>query len=106
MNSQVGDRTDSDDALPYYDSGSTHWGLWIVMVVAMLVFFGILAWAVVSIIRQRAAHAVGGTTPPSNASSDPVRILDQRLARGEIDVDEYARRRDILKGNGPATGSQ
>ncbi len=91
---------------PYYDNGGTHWGMWIVMIVAMLVFFGILAWAVVNIVRQRDAHAAGGSPPPSSAISDPLRILDERLARGEIDVDEYARRRDILRGSGPAAGSQ
>ena len=45
---------------PYYDNGGTHWGLWIVIIVAMLVFFAILAWAVVSIIRQRDGHSGGG----------------------------------------------
>ncbi len=88
---------------PYYDNGGTHWGLWIVMVVAMLVFFGILAWAVVSIIRQRDAHASGRSQPPPGAGSDPLRILDERFARGEIEVDDYTRRRDLLKGSGPAT---
>jgi hypothetical protein len=38
---------------PYYDNGGTHWGLWIVMVVAMLVFFAILAWAVVNVSVAR-----------------------------------------------------
>jgi len=61
---------------PYYDSGGTHWGLLIVMIVAMLVFFSILAWAVVAIIRLRDAHAAGGSMPAPNASSDPLRILD------------------------------
>ena len=91
---------------PYYDNGGTHWGLLIVMIVAVLVFFGILAWAVVHILRQRDSYVAGGPPAPPNASAEPLRILDERLARGEIDVDEYARRRDILKGNGPVTGLQ
>ena len=90
---------------PYYDNGGTHWGLWIVMVVAMLVFFGILAWAVVSIIRHRYGFATQTTLSPAVAGSDALRILDERLARGEIDVDEYTRRRDALKGTNPTTGS-
>ncbi len=90
----------------YYDNGGAHWGLWIVMIVALLVFFAIVAWEVMHLIRQRDAQAVGDSPPPPILSSDPLRILDERLARGEIDVDEYARRRDILRGNGPATGSQ
>ena len=90
---------------PYYDNGGTHWGLWIVMIVAMLVFFAILAWAVVSIIRQRDAHSGGGSQPPNGTGgSDALRILDERFARGEIQVDEYTQRRDLLKGSGPPTG--
>jgi len=89
---------------PYYNTGGPHWGLWIVMIFAALVFFGILTWAVVSIIRQRDSHGPGGSQPPSLPVSDPLRILDERLARGEIEVDEYTRRRDLLRGNGPATG--
>jgi putative membrane protein len=88
---------------PYYDNGGTHWGLWIVMIVAMLIFFAILAWAVVSLVRQRDAHARAGTPLPPAAGSDPFRILDERLARGEIDTDEYTRRRDLLKANGAAS---
>ena len=90
----------------YYDNGGTHWGLWIVMIVAMLVFFAILAWAVVSIVRQRDGQRLGGAqSPPASGSPDPLRILDERLARGEIEIDEYTRRRDLLRGNGPATPS-
>ena len=75
------------------------------MIVAALVFFGILAWVVVSIPRQRDQHGVGVTQPPPAASSDAaLRVLDERLARGEIEVDEYTRRRDLLKGNGAKTG--
>jgi putative membrane protein len=92
----------------YYDNGGTHWGLWIVMILAMLAFFGILAWAVVSIIRQRDGQRLGGAqSPPAGGggSPDPLRILDERLARGEIEIDEYTRRRDLLRGTGPATPS-
>ena len=42
----------------YYNVG-THWGLWILMSLAMLVFWGILAWAVVNIARHKNAHSDG-----------------------------------------------
>ncbi len=88
---------------PYYNNGGPHWGLWFVMIVAALVFFGILAWVVVSIFRQRDQHGVGVTQPPPAAGSDvALRILDERFARGEIEVDEYTRRRDLLRGAGPS----
>ena len=87
---------------PYYNNGV---GLWILMSLAMLVFWGILAWAVVSIVRHREAHGNKAPLPPSGSgSSDPLRVLDERLARGEIGTDEYSRRRNLLKGSGAATG--
>ena len=89
-----------------YNNGGGHWGLWILMIVGTLVFWGILSWAVVSIIRHKDHHYDGASQPPpGTGGSDPVRILDERLARGEIEVDKYTRRRDVLNGSGPPTGS-
>jgi uncharacterized membrane protein len=31
-------------------------------------------------------------------TSDALRILDERFARGEIDADDYKQRRDLLNG--------
>ena len=45
----------------YYDNGGWLWGLWVATGVAMLVFWGILSWAVVSIIRRKEAHGDGGS---------------------------------------------
>lgn len=92
----------------YYDHGGTRWGLWILMIVAMLVFFAIVAWAVVTILRQREGRQIGGVpSPPASGSNtpDPLRILHERLARGEIEIDEYTRRRDLIRGDGPAAPS-
>ncbi len=90
----------------YYDHGGTHWGLLIVMIIAMLAFFAILAWAVITVIRQRDGQRLGGAqSAPAGGGPDPLRILDERLARGEIEIDEYTRRRDVLRGDGPVTPS-
>lgn len=92
----------------YYDNGGTHWVLWIVIILVMVAFSGILAWAVVSLIRQRDGQRLGGVPlPPTGGTSspNPLQILDERLARGEIEIDEYTRRRDLLRGAGPATPS-
>ncbi len=71
---------------PYYNGGSD-WGLWILMSLAMLVFWGILAWAVHNIVRHNNAHQDGKSQPlPGTGGSDALRILDERLARGEIEV--------------------
>jgi putative membrane protein len=90
---------------PYYNNGGAHWGLWIGMIVAMLVILGILAWAVVNIIRHK-DHLRNAASQPANGTggSGPLHILDERLARGEIEVDEYTRRRDLIRGSGLAPG--
>ena len=91
----------------YHDygyGGGNHWGLWILMIVVMLAFWGALAWIIVTLVRHR------GTTPgsiplasgsgPSPPSSDALLILNERLARGDIDEDEYTRRRSLIDGTG------
>jgi putative membrane protein len=83
-----------------YGNGGGHWGLWILMIVAMLAFWGALAWVIVTLVRQRGTHSDRGSMPPIETSSNSLQILDERLARGEIEEDEYKRRRDLIKGNG------
>ena len=53
----------------YYNVGS-HWALWILMSLAMLVFWGILAWAVVSIARHKNAHSDCKSQPGPGTGSD------------------------------------
>jgi len=56
----------------------------------MVLFWGGLALLVVWLVRRRDRSAV---TPPA----EPVRMLDERFARGEIDEADYQRRRDLLR---------
>jgi putative membrane protein len=78
----------------YYGDG-IGWGGWLVMVVMMAVFWGALAWVVVTLIGRNRSSS----QPPASAGSDPMRILDERFARGEIDEAEYQRRREVLRGS-------
>jgi putative membrane protein len=86
-----------------YGAGG-HGGLWILMVVAMVVFWGALAWIIVTLVRQRGAppapvpQATASSAPP--AGSAALDILDQRLARGDIDEDEYSRLRSLIERSG------
>jgi putative membrane protein len=84
-----------------YGNGGDHWGAGILMIVVMLVFLGALAWIIVTFLRQRGVHphthTHSGVT--MGESPDALRILDERLARGEIEEEEYKRRRDLLKEN-------
>jgi putative membrane protein len=68
--------------------GPTGWAWWW-MGVAMLVFWGFVAWVAVTLVHQ------GDKEPrvPGGARE----ILDERYARGEIEDDEYRRRSDLIR---------
>jgi len=83
----------------YNGGGGTHWGAWILVIIAMLVFWGALAWIIVTLLRHRGSHSDRRPVPPSGTSPDALLILDERLARGEIEEEEYKRRRDLIKRN-------
>ena len=62
--------------------------MWIVVTI----FVGLLIWGTYAL--------AGGSRRRSNelgeGAGDPARILDERLARGEVDADEYAKLREAL----------
>lgn len=83
----------------WHDNSLGPWW-WLFMGLMMLVFWGGLAWLVVTLIR----HGSTAHQPPSPArvnppaqQSGPEEILHDRLARGDIDVDEYHSRIDALR---------
>jgi putative membrane protein len=67
------------------------WWMWALMIVGTL---GL--WALVIVVVRAAFHGKSAETPPSSPSSGPVRLLDDRLARGEINSEEYQRARNLL----------
>ena len=75
----------------YHDGG---WGpgAWIAMAFVMVVFWGAVVTAIVFAVRG------WNHQPTAPTSNDAQRILDERFARGEIEADEYQRRRDLLRG--------
>lgn len=68
-------------------------GGWLMMFFWVFVVAGIV-WLVLLALRTQ------GTPPVSSDSrrGDAVRILEERLARGEIDPDEFKTRRAALEG--------
>ncbi len=83
-----------------YGSDGHPW-LWVLMVVAMLVFVAAAAWIVVTLVRHRVEPTAPGTSAPNPTAatlSDGRRILDERFARGDIDEEEYRRRRSVIEG--------
>lgn len=73
----------------WYHDG-TGWAGWLVMTVAMVAFWALVILAVVALFR-------GVTSGRESSQQDPMAILDQRFARGEIDEDEYRARSAVLR---------
>ncbi|MGW4213607.1 SHOCT domain-containing protein [Lentzea sp. NPDC004789] len=61
------------------------WGGFAMMTLGMIVFWSVLLTVVVLLVRRRDDH--GGSA---------LHILEERLARGEIDTDEFDRVRKTL----------
>jgi len=66
------------------------WGMWLAMLVATIGFGLLVAYVVRAMFTTRRTHPA---TPPVD---DPIQIVDGRLARGEIDYEEYVRIRRAL----------
>jgi putative membrane protein len=78
-----------------WDDGGWGTGEWILMTVVMIVFWVGLIALVVWLVRSVGANQNAVQTPAtSTAKAD--QMLAERFARGEIDEDEYKRRRDLL----------
>ena len=71
----------------WWDYG-TGWGGWFAMVIGMAGFWILIALVLVALFRS-------GSRAGSE-SMDAREILERRLARGEIDVEEYRQRLDAL----------
>ncbi len=69
----------------YWGNGDWNWAAWVAMTASM-VFWALVAWVAVTVMRR-----------PDDAHHRPEDVLADRLARGEIDDDEYRRRRDALR---------
>ena len=81
-----------------------HWGIggWLAMGLGMLAVWVLAAAGIVWLVHNLAdRRTAAAPATPSDAMSHSTRlsaqeILDARYARGEIDEDEYRRRRDTL----------
>jgi putative membrane protein len=71
-----------------------HWAFWqaSLMWIGMILFWALLIWAVYALITAATRKSPRGDHDGGEAR----RILDQRLARGEIDEAEYQRLRDLI----------
>jgi putative membrane protein len=82
----------------------SHWAFWQsgLMSIAILVFWLMVAWVVYAFITSGPPR-----TRTRDDGADARHILDQRLARGEIDAEEYRRLRDLIDSGGrhPTVGT-
>ena len=81
----------------WYSGGGMHWWGWMLGTVGMVAFWGLLIWAVWYFVRGGSRRPDQGKTPTSARQ-----ILDERLARGEIDADQYRQLRDLMTAEHPA----
>jgi len=65
--------------------------LWLLVLLAVVAGMAYLAWR---LLDERVETGAGADT----AGADPVGLLETRYARGEIDDEEFERRRDRLAG--------
>jgi putative membrane protein len=73
-------------------------GGWILGMLFMILFWGGIFWLVLTLVRR----PDGSQMPPPQHPAQQARpsaadILAERLARGEIDVEDYERRRRALE---------
>lgn len=64
------------------------WGAWAAMAAAMVAIWGLIALGIVMVVRAFAPGSARGAR----------RILDERLARGEITTQQYEELRRALQG--------
>lgn len=76
----------------YWGSDMQWWG-WLLGFLGMLVFWAFVIWAIWFLLTNlnRRQEQVAGRSP-----SDARRILDERLAKGEITTDEYRHLCDVI----------
>lgn len=81
----------------WHDGGGWAWWQGGLMWLAVIAFWALLIWVVYALvtgITRRNREQGRDEQAPGSAR----RILDERLARGEIDAGEYRRLREILDG--------
>lgn len=82
------------------------WSWWAVtlMWLGMVAFWALVIWAIYALVRGVARASGEGKGDKARA------ILDERLARGEINDDEYRAKRELIKagptGRSPGEGPQ
>ena len=85
-----------DAVLPLADSWGMHgdvgWGWMTLMMIGMLLFWGAVILGVVWLVRT----ASWGQPSQRDRLESPVEILERRFAEGEMTLEDYQSRREVL----------
>lgn len=84
---------EAESVMGWYQDGMGGGG-WTVMVLAMVALWVLVVFGVVAVFRG--TGNTGAVAAPRQR--EPVEILEERFARGQIDADEYHVRLDVLRG--------
>ncbi len=79
----------------YYDHMDGGGGGWVAMLIIVLLMIALAAGVIWAFVKH--ARPYVGATPDRPAYPSAAEILDERLARGEIDPDEYRERLAALR---------
>ncbi len=74
-------------------------GRWVFMALMMVIFWSAIIAAVFAVVHyshHRHHHHVGPQSA-GDVHDNALSVLAERFARGEIDADEFAMRRDLLR---------
>jgi putative membrane protein len=71
-------------------NGAMTWEGWLFMSFFWVLLVGVIVWAAVQLFPGRR------DARPADGGDEPRRILDRRLARGEIDIETYEKLRRML----------
>ncbi|MEO3781779.1 hypothetical protein ABGB12_00485 [Actinocorallia sp. B10E7] len=71
------------------------------MMIGNLVFWGVVIFAVVMLVRSTARSEQRGQAAPPREHRDPEAILAERFARGEMEAEEYRARLQVLRDHRP-----
>jgi putative membrane protein len=84
--------------IPMADTWGMHGsgGWWILGVVVMMLFMGAMMWMMMRGMGGPSSHPPSTPSKAPGAEESPLEILERRFAQGEISIEEYRARREIL----------
>lgn len=82
---------------PHMWNGGWGWGWMFAGPLMMIVFLALAVAVVVLVVRWLAGGSAEHASPRPSARREPIDILRERFAKGEIDKEEYEERRRVLE---------